>query len=342
MGVVGLGMGRAHIRGYQTHPQSEMVAICDLDGQRLDAAAAELGIPQRYRDAGEMLRRAELDAVSIAVPNKDHASLTIAALQAGLHVLCEKPMAMNAREAARMNAAARRARRNLMINFSFRFTEASFALKQQVDSGVVGDIYFGRSVWHRRRGIPGLGGWFCAKERSGGGPLIDLGVHRLDLALWLMGYPEPVAVTGSTYDVIARERARREKRPYTVEDLACGLIKFANGATLILEASWALNIREREHMLTQLCGTRGGLVHRNVGGGYEFVGEVYTEEGGDLYTKTLDGRTAPTPSSYHEFVDSILEKRPPLATGEQGLKVMKILDGIYRSAATSREVRYRS
>ena len=120
-----------------------------------------------------------------------------------------------------MNAAARRARRNLMINFSYRFTEASFALKGQVDAGAVGEIYFGRSVWHRRRGIPGLGGWFTDRERSGGGPLIDLGVHRLDLALWLMGYPEPVAVTGSTYSVIAPEVARKAGESYTVEDLAC-------------------------------------------------------------------------------------------------------------------------
>jgi predicted dehydrogenase len=341
MGVVGLGMGRAHIRGYQTHPQADMVAICDIDPKRLEAAATELAIPQRYAKIDEMFRCAELDAVSIAVPNKYHAPLTVAALQAGLHVLCEKPMAMSAREAERMNAAARKAKKNLMINFSFRFTDASYALKRQVEAGVVGDIYFGRSVWHRRRGIPGLGGWFCDKELSGGGPLIDLGVHRLDLALWLMGYPEPVSVSGSTYNVIARDRARKERRKYTVEDLACGLVKFANGATLILEASWALNIGEREQMVTQLCGTRGGMVHRNVSGGYEFVGEIYTEEGGDLFTKTLDSRTAPTPSSYHEFVNSILEKRAPLATGEQGLKVMKVLDGIYRSAATGREVRYR-
>ena len=341
MGVVGLGMGRGHMRGYQSHPKAELVAICDVDEERLNAVGEEEGIPALYTETRRMFREADLDGVSIAVPNKFHAPLTIDALKNGLHVLCEKPMAMTVREAERMNAAAEKADRNLMINFSFRFTEASYALKQQVDAGVVGDIYFGRSVWHRRRGMPKFGGWFGDKALSGGGPLIDLGVHRLDLALWLMGYPEPVAVSGSAYNVIAREKAKKEKKTFTVEDLACGIVKFANGATLILEASWALNIREREQMSTALYGDRGGLVHRNVGGGYDFTAELYTEEEGNLFTKTLDGCMGPVPASYHEFVDSILEERPPMATGEQGLKVMKILEGIYKSAETGREVRYR-
>ena len=250
-------------------------------------------------------------------------------------------MAMTVKEAEAMNAAASKAGRNLMINFSFRFTDASYALKKQVDAGVVGDIYFGRSVWHRRRGMPRFGGWFGIKEMSGGGPLIDLGVHRLDLALWLMGYPDPVAVSGSTYNRIAGPLAKKERKAFDVEDLACGLVKFANGATLILEASWALNQQEREQMSTNLYGDRGGLVHRNVGGGYDFTAEIFTDEGGDQFTKKLDWRTGTTPSSYHEFVDSIIDKRPPMATGEQGLKVMKILQGIYKSAATGREVRYR-
>ncbi|HID96460.1 MAG TPA: Gfo/Idh/MocA family oxidoreductase [Candidatus Latescibacteria bacterium] len=341
IGVVGLGMGSIHLKGYQSNPHAEVAAICDVNEERLRACAQEFNIEQTFTDANEMFRKAGLDAVSIATPNKFHAPLTITALKAGLHVLCEKPMAMNTKEAERMNEAAKKARKNLMINFSFRFSEMSFALKQQVDAGVIGDIYYGRTVWHRRRGIPGFGGWFTNKELAGGGPLIDLGVHRLDLALWLMGYPEPVVVSGSAYNVIAKEKAAQDDKAYTVEDLACGLIKFKNGATLILEASWMLNIDEDEKMITMLCGTKGGLVQKNIGGGYDFVGEVYTEEGGHLFTKRLDRSMVPVPSPYQEFVDSILEKRQPLATGEQGIKVMKILDGIYKSAELGREVRYR-
>ncbi len=342
MGVVGTGMGRAHMNGYKSHPHTELVAICDLDEERLAATAEEMGVRDIYSDSRHFFRRAGLDGVSIAVPNKLHAPLTIDALGCGLHVLCEKPMATTVREAERMQAAAERAGKNLMINFSFRFTEASYALKQQVETGAIGDIYFGRSVWHRLRGIPGFGSWFTDRDMAGGGPLIDLGVHRLDLALWLMGYPEPVAVSGSVYDFLAQKEAKKERKKYTVEDLGCGLVKFANGATLILEASWALNIDEPEHMLTTLYGTKGSIVQRNIKGGYEFIAELNTEENGNFFTKKLTRRAAPSPSAYHEFVDSILAKRAPEATGAEGLKVMKILEGIYKSAATGREVRYKA
>lgn len=340
IGVIGLGMGGHHVKYYATHPNAKVVALCDLDQNRLESRAKEFNIEQTFTNVDEMFDTMNLDAVSICTPNKFHAPLTIQALELGLHVLCEKPMAMNTDEAIMMEEAARRVKKNLMINFSYRFLPMSFALKQQVDSGVIGDIYFGRTVWHRRRGIPGFGGWFCNSELSGGGPLIDLGVHRLDLALWLMGYPDPISVSGSSYNHIASQLAKKENKHYSVEDLACGIIKFDNGATLILEASWALNIKEDEHMVTSLYGTKGGIVQKNVNGTYQFEAEVYTEEHGNLFTKKLDKTTNVVPHSTHEFVNSIIENRPPIATGEQGIKVMKILDGIYESAKTGKEIEY--
>ncbi len=340
MGVIGLGMGKNHALGYQSHPKAELVALCDGNPDLLASVASELGVKKTYTDAATMFKEAKLDAVSVATPNKWHAPLTIDALKAGLHVLCEKPMAMRADEAVAMNKAAAKAKRTLMINFSYRFNDMSRALKHQVESGLIGDIYFGRTVWHRRRGIPRLGGSFTNIETSGGGPLIDLGVHRLDLALWLMGYPEPVAVSGSCYDPIARQMADPIGAVYTVEDLACGMVKFANGATLMVETSWAVNLPEREHMQTMLCGTKGGLVQKNVNGTYQWTAEIYTDEGGHQYTKTLDFSTVTCGTAYHEFINSIVEKRPPLGNGEDGLKVQKILDGIYDSARTGREVRY--
>ena len=340
MGVVGLSMGKGHAEGFRTHPDAELVALCDIDADRLRATADELDVPQRYTDAHEMFRKAGLDAVGIAVPNKFHAPLTITALKRGLHVLCEKPMAMSVAEARRMNEAAAKADRNLMIDFSHRFTERAAALKRQVEAGLLGDIYFGRTTWHRQRGLPGFGGWFGIRELSGGGPLADIGVHMIDLAMWFMDYPEPIAVSGSTYDEIAAPMARKARKKYDVEDLACGLIKFADGATLIVETSWAINQPAREAIAVTLAGNKGGLSYRHVPGGWE--AEIYTDEKGDLYTKRLDRRLDPTPSAYHDFIDSIVEKRPPLATGEHGLKAMKILEGIYKSAATGREVRYRN
>ena len=338
MGVVGMGMGKGHALGFQAHPGAELAALCDVDEERLWLVGNELGVGERYTDAGEMFSQAGLDAVGIAVPNKFHASLTIAALDQGLHVLCEKPMAMSVAEAESMNAAAARAGRNLMIDFSHRFTDSAAALKRQVEAGAVGGIYFGRTIWHRRRGVPGFGGWFGIEELSGGGPLVDLGVHMLDLAMWFMDYPEPIAVSGSIYSEIAPVLAAREGKQFDVEDLACGLVKFAGGATLIVESSWAVNLEPPETIAVNLCGDKGGLSYRHAPGGW--VAEIYSDEEGDLYTRKLDRRTGPTPSAYSDFVDSILENRPPLATGDHGLKAMKIIEGIYRSSRSGEEIRY--
>ena len=339
VGVIGLGMGRNHIAGYQGHPGAEVVALADPNAARLKEIGDKYGVASRYASAEEMLERERLDVVSIATPNKYHLELTLAAIASGAHVLCEKPMAMNAAEGRQMLEAAQRAQKRLMINFSYRFTEQSMALKSLVDEGILGDVYFARTVWHRRRGLPGFGGWFGQKALSGGGPLIDLGVHRLDLALWLMGYPKPVWVMGSTYNPIATALAREQGAPFDVEDLAVALIKFDNGATVALEASWAANISERELMETRLLGTKAGLVQRNLDETYKFEAEVYLERGGAHYNMKLHGPTRPVPTPMAHFVESILNDTPHIASAEEGLRVMTILDAIYASAARGEPVR---
>ncbi len=341
VGVIGLGMGRAHIAGYQKHPQAEVVALADLDTARLEKAGAEVGVKALYTSVDSMLRKEKLDVVSVATPNKFHKSLTVAALKAGCHVLCEKPMAMNAAEAREMLATARKVGKRVMINFSFRFTEQSWALKRQVETGILGDIYFGRTVWHRRRGMPGFGGWFGTKKLAGGGPLIDLGVHRLDLALWLMGHPKPVWVMGSTYNPIATARAKQEGKTFDVEDFAVGMIKFANGATLEVEASWAANIAERELMETRLLGTEGGLLQRNRNEGYEFDAQIFVEREGCQFDMNLHPPVPGAPSAQGHFIDSILARKPHTATGEEGLMVMELLDALYESARKNAPVKIR-
>ena len=208
-----------------------------------------------------------------------------------------------------------------------------------MDRGVRGEVYYARTVWLRRRGMPRFGGWFGQKALSGGGPLIDLGVHRLDLALWLMGYPKPQWVLGSTYDHIASEKARREKKKYDCEDFAAAMVRFRNGATLHLEASWAGNIRQREQMETSLLGSKGGLVHRNLNEGYDFDAEVYYEKNGRQYDLAYHPPLSGVGSSMHHFVDSIVNNRPHTATGEEGVIVMELLDAIYASAASGKPVR---
>ena len=203
IGVIGLGMGAAHIKGYMKHPDAEVVAIAAKRDARTDALASTFPTfrGKLYEDGLEMLAKEKLDIVSVAVPNFLHKELTIAALESGANVLCEKPMALNASDAREMADTAKKAGKLLGINFSYRFRPQSRAMKALVDEGLLGEIYYGRSVWLRRRGIPGMeagtsqsgqGKWFFDKKLSGGGPLIDLGVHRLDLAMWLMGCPKPV------------------------------------------------------------------------------------------------------------------------------------------------------
>jgi predicted dehydrogenase len=342
--VIGLGMGRAHLNDYINNPDARPVALCDLDAERLADMSDKADLPADacYTDYKKLLADAselELDAVSVALPNALHAPVTLAALKAGLHVLCEKPMAMKAAEARKMKAQADQAGRILMINFSFRFRAQSMALKKIVEDGSVGDLYYGRTVWHRRRGMPKFGGWFGQKELSGGGPIIDLGVHRMDLAMWLMGCPRPVTVSASTYNVIGAQEAKRQGKKFDVEDLGCALIRFESGATLILEASWAGFSEKKEDMVTQLWGTRGGIVQRNVGQGYDFEAKLFREEGQALWSCDLQQPLGSCPSAYEEFVSACLEEREPIATAQHGINVQEILDAVYKSAQSGKEVR---
>jgi predicted dehydrogenase len=344
VGVIGLGMGRHHLMGYHGYARSRAVAICDISTERLAQFAAECSIPQErcFTDHRKMLAAAGdlgLHAVSVALPNALHAPVSIDALNAGLHVMCEKPMAMSARQARAMLAAAHKAKKKLMVNFSYRFTPQGHALKKVADSGVLGDIYYGRTAWYRRRGLPGFGGWFGQKKLSGGGPIIDLGVHRIDLAMWLMSNPRPVTVSAGTYNVIGARIAKELRKSFDVEDIGGALIRFDNGATLIAEASWAGFTEKREEMITQLLGTKGGIVHRNEGEGYDFVARIYTEQHGALWETRLQQTLESPPSAYQEFVDACLDDREPIATGQHGLDVQLILDAIYKSAAAGREVR---
>lgn len=332
VGVIGLGIGRSHIEQFLEHSQTEIAAIADLDETRLESVGEQHAIAARYNDAAQMLKNESLDVVTVATPNSTHKPLTVAALEAGCHVLCEKPMAMNAIEAREMLNASRTSNRRLMIDFSYRFMPQSWQLKKEVDGGLLGDIYFADTRWLRRCGLPRFGGWFGRKEISGGGPLIDLGVHRLDLALWLMNYPKPVWVMASTYDHLGVQLASKAGTDFDVEDFAAAMISFDNGATLHLTTSWASHIQERELMETRLLGTGGGLVQRNMNEGYEFESEIYLDGDDRHYDMRSHGNLPGPGSAIEHFIDCILNDRPHSATGEEGLIVMELLDAIYESA----------
>ena len=336
--VVGLGMGHAHALGFSSHLDARLVAVCDTDEARSDQVAAEFGC-KGYTSLAVLLLAESPDIVSIATPNAFHKDLAIQAMRGGAHVLCEKPMAMNATEAREMLAVSKETGRRLMINFSFRFNDQSFFLKQQVDSGALGKIYAGRTVWHRRRGVPKLGSWFTQKALAGGGPLIDLGVHRLDLALWLMGYPKPTWVLANTFAEIATKQAASQGKEYSVEDSAFAMIRFEDGQMLELEASWAINQRANDFMETRLYGTEGGLIQHNLHEGYEFAAEISVEKHGVQIDMTPHSPIPASKSAYHHFVEAIRDDVPHTATAEEGILVMELLDAIYQSAASGAPVR---
>ena len=335
--VIGLGMGTSHIRGYQGHPDAEVVAIADLNEDLLKSKGDEFGIPGRYTSVDDMFANEKIDVVSIATPNSLHKPFTLAAIAHGAHVLCEKPMAMNAEEAQEMLDAAEKAGTRIMINFSYRFNDASWGIKDQVKDGRLGEVYTGRTRWLRRDGFPGFGGWFGTKKLSGGGPLIDLGVHRIDLALWLLDYPEPEWVLARTHERIGQPRAKEQGKTFDVEDYASAMITFKNGMTLQVEASWAGHIQHNEDMETSLIGTKVGLCQRNVGGGYNFEGYLFETSNGCKLDTQMKGGSAPKSAQFH-YVDAIVNNTPHIATGAEGLTIMKILDAIYQSASENRPI----
>ena len=238
-----------------------------------------------YTDYKELLKDESIDAVDICTPNYLHSIIAVDAFKSGKHVLCEKPDAIDVTEVLKMKNAADEAGKVLMVIRNNRFATASQYAKKFVEDGRMGEIYCGRCGWQRRRGIPGKGGWFTTKEQSGGGPLIDLGVHMIDLAVWLMGNPTPVAVSANTYtkfadnDTSDSENSKfgdaKSQGTFDVEDLAMGMIRFDNGAVLQIEFSWASNIKE-ENRFVELRGTKAGLKWK------DNEVEFFTEEDGQL------------------------------------------------------------
>ena len=351
IGVIGNGgIARcAHMPAYAKMDNVEIVALCDILPHKSKALAEEYGVAKTYTDYKEMIANEQLDAVDICTPNYLHSTIAVYALEHGLNVFSEKPDAVSVKDVTAMKDAAEKSGKTLMVMRNNRHRATAKFLKSYIADGKMGDIYAARCGWQRRRGIPGKGGWFTTKEQSGGGPLIDLGVHMIDLAIWLMGNPVPVAVSGCTYskfantdDISDSEHSMfgeaKKGGTFNVEDLAMGFIKFDNGACMQIEFSWASNI-EKENNFVELRGTKSGATIRSCGKD-EFA--IYTEE----YGKTVDIKPNVSESDgvpQHEanlrhFADVVLNGAKPDFEPIQGVNMIKILEAIYNSAETGREV----
>ena len=354
VGVVGCGIGAWHVEGYAEEPRARVVALAGLDTDRCLRLAKQHDIPHVVGDYQELLEKVEVDAISIAVPNYLHVPVGLAAIKAGKHVLMEKPLARNPTEGEELVRAAKEAGVVLAIAYNRRARSDMEVLRRHIDDGGLGQIYYAKAYWMRRSGIPGLGSWFTSKEQAGGGPLIDLGVHVLDMALWLMDNPYVVSVSAATYAKLgpqgkgsfgaAARFADVKGRPYEVEDLATAFLRTSEGATLQLETSWAAYTGATDEFGVALFGDKGGA---------ELHVKDYAETGtlrlfGDMGGVPTDSTPRLAPKKVHaghaevirRFIDSILTGAPMSPSGEEGLDRTRLIDAIYRSAELGREVRF--
>lgn len=348
-GVIGLGWaGQQHLAAYAADPSVDLVAIAAMEEDLLEEFGAQHDVPGRYPDYRQMLAEAELDVVSIATPTFLHAPMAIAALEAGVNVLCEKPMAQTGEVAQGMVEAARRSGKVLDVAFNHRQRGDVAALKRTVDSGVLGEIYYAKAGWLRRAGIPGLGTWFTKANSSGGGAMMDIGVHMLDMALHLMGEPAVTAASASTHAEFG-PRGRggtgfsispvESGTPFEVEDLASAFLRVDGGATLLLESSWAQYVPHDQCYVT-LYGSEGGA-HIAWGGPAEEPPtiSVWTDVEGmpALITPPVgpDGRHAAVVA---RFLTTVREEGPEGNDGRVALSRARILDACYASARAGTEV----
>jgi len=327
VGVVGAGFaGRSHMQGYKNVEDANLIAVCDVGKERAQEAADKFGIPNVFTDYEEMLKMDELDAISVCLPNVMHMPATVAGLEAGKHVLCEKPLAANAEQAAKMVEAAEKSGKTLAMSLNFRYQGSALTAKKLIDSGELGEIYYAKTAMLRNNSIPK--GWFHVKEKSGGGPLLDLAAHVLDMTWWLMGRPEPVSASGTTFAKLGVAGKGMGSwgvgygdGPVDIEDLAIGLIRFEGGQSLFVEVSWALHSPPAQYC--NIFGTEGGMMVFP-----EFA--VYKES-------AKKPEMEPNQDRIREFVRNMLDGTEPLGPGRDGLVVMRMLDAIYKSAETGKE-----
>jgi len=346
IGAGGIATG-AHMPGYANMDNVEVVAICDIKIEKAKKLAEKYHVPQVFENYEDVFEIPGLDAVDICTPNYLHSVIAVAALEKGLHVFSEKPDAVSAAEAQKMKDAADKSGKVLMVMRNNRYMLTSAFLKKYIEEGRMGEIYAARCGWQRRRGIPGKGGWFTTKAQSGGGPLIDLGVHMIDLTMWLMGNPKPVAVTGCTYmkfadtdtsdSVNSSFGEKQDSGTFDVEDLAMGFIRFENGSCLQIEFSWASNI-EKEQRFFELRGTKSGASWCDTDNKLK----IFEEEYGSTvdYLPNVDNNKGiqQHEANLRHFADVILNGTKPMFVPQQGLNMVKILEAIYESAKTGREV----
>ncbi|QYR23140.1 Gfo/Idh/MocA family oxidoreductase [Paenibacillus sp. sptzw28] len=351
VGIIGCGgiANGKHMPSLAKVQDAEMVAFCDIVIERAEEAKLKYGNPEAkvYSDYHQLLSDGSIDVVHVCTPNDSHAEISIAALEADKHVLCEKPMAKTAEAARRMLEAAKRTGKKLSIGYNNRFRSDSRYLKEVCAAGDLGEIYYAKAHAIRRRAVP-TWGVFLDEEKQGGGPLIDIGTHALDLVLWMMDNYKPKAVLGRAYHKLSQtENAANawgpwDPKEFTVEDSAFAMITMENGASIVLESSWALNSLEVDEAKVTLCGTKAGadmkkgLRINGENNSRLYVNEIELNSGGVAF---YDGASEdPAELEMRTWIDAVLSDKDVLVKPEQALVVSEILEAIYESSRTGKAV----
>ncbi len=347
VGVIGLGFaGRTALEAFSELPDVEVIGLAGLEKDILTSLGEKHGVPHLYERWEDLLETPGLEAVSIGTPTQLHAPIALAALQKGLHVLSEKPLARTVAEGTAMVEASKQAGRVLKVVFNHRERGDVAALKHQIDEGQLGRIYYAKAHWMRRNGIPGMGGWFTNRELSGGGPLIDLGVHILDMALHLMGEPQVSTVSADTFAELGpRGKGSRDPNANTlgsafeVEDLATAYLRLKGGGALQLETSWATFRAPGDNFGIELFGTDGGAKIEVQNYTNEDTLRIFTDVGGvPAEVKPATGAGLGHRAVVREFVRIVKSGEWEGQNGSEALLRTEIIDACYASAKAGREV----
>ena len=351
VGIIGCGgiANQKHMPSLKKLPNVEMVAFCDIVLSKAERAKAAFGTADAavYEDYRKLLEDKSIDVVHVCTPNRSHSFITVDALNAGKHVMCEKPMAINSVEAKKMLYAAALSGKMLTFGYQTRQRNDSIFLKQEAEAGTFGDIYYAKATAIRRRAVP-TWGVFLNEYEQGGGPLIDIGTHALDLTLWIMDNYKPKYCVGTTYHALndqtetANPWGDWDPAKFTVEDSAFGFIVMENGATIVLESSWALNHTDTREAVTAVCGTKAGARMPNAGqleingvkNGVMYVENPSFGAGGVAF---FDGKSAdPAAIEAAQWIRSLIDGTDATVLPEQAYVVTQILEGIYESAKTGK------
>ena len=352
IGIIGCGgiANGKHMPSLKKIKNVQMVAFCDIIEERAVKAAEEYGVKgaKVYTDYKELLKDRDIEVVHVCTPNRSHAFISIDAMEAGKHVMCEKPMAKTYKEAKEMLDASERTGMKLTIGYQSRWRADSLYLKKMCEDGELGEIYYGKAIALRRRAVP-TWGVFLNEYEQGGGPLIDIGTHALDLTLWMMDNYKPKMVVGTTFEKLKNQKdcgnawGDWDPKKFTVEDAAFGFIVMENGATIMLESSWALNIRNPKEAITMICGTEGGadmfdgLNINFIKNGRQCILKPDLTAGGVAFYDG-DGDEDPSVLEARAWLDAVVNDHEPRTKASQALVVTQILEAIYESAKTGKPV----